>query len=34
MNACKISVRKSEDKDHQKGLDIGGRVILKWALDE
>jgi hypothetical protein len=28
-NAYRILVRKQEKRDHYKGLDVGGRIILK-----
>jgi hypothetical protein len=33
-NAYMVLVGKREERDHEEGLDVGGRLILKWILEK
>jgi hypothetical protein len=33
INACRVSVGKTEGKNHEADKDVGGRIILKWLLE-
>jgi hypothetical protein len=32
-NAYRVLVGKPEGKRHLEGLDVGGRIILRWILE-